>query len=465
MSLVRAARPGQFIVGAFLATILTGTLLLMLPVARTGAPGWESFSGFAPYDPPSFGPSFGQGAPLSVALFTATSATSVTGLIVVDTATYWSGFGQAVLLMLMQIGGLGTMTIAALVAIVIARRLGLHQRTLTAAATGELHLGDVRSVIVRIAILAVLAELIAAAVMATRFLLIGQEPTTAVFHAVFLAISAFNNAGFAPFTDSLISYAADPAIILPISALIITGGLGFPVLVELRRRFRSPHRYSLNTRIVLVGTTLLLGGGWLAMAVMEWRNPATLGTHPVGTKLLMAWFSSVSPRTAGFNSVDIAGQYDVTWLVTDLLMFVGGGPAGTAGGIKVTTALVIAFIVVTEIRGERAVNALGRRLSRSVHRQALTVAALSALAVLIVTMGLMALTPANLDRALFEAISAFATVGLSTGITPSLPGSAQLLLIVLMFIGRLGPVTVAAALALSRRKKLYEYPKDRPLIG
>lgn len=460
MSLVRAARPGQFIVGAFVATILLGTLLLMLPVARTGAPGWPTG-----VEPPVLGPAIGRGAPLSVALFTATSATSVTGLIVVDTATYWSGFGQAVLLVLMQIGGLGTMTIAALVAIVIARRLGLHQRSLTAAATGELHLGDVRLVIVRIATLAVLAQAVGTALMALRFLVLGQDPGTAVYHALFLAISAFNNAGFAPYTDSLIGYGADAAIILPVSALIILGGLGFPVLIELRRRFRMPRRYSLNTRLVLVGTALLLAGGWLAMAVLEWRNPDTLGGRPLGTKLLLSWFASVSPRTAGFNSVDIAGQYDVTWLVTDLLMFVGGGPAGTAGGIKVTTALVIAYIVVTEIRGERAVNALGRRLSRSVHRQALTVAALSALAVLIVTMGLMILTPADLDRSLFEAVSAFATVGLSTGITAELPGAAQGLIIVLMFIGRLGPVTVAAALALSRRTKLYEYPKDRPLIG
>ncbi|OKL53587.1 ATPase [Bowdeniella nasicola] len=465
MSLIRAARPGQLIVAAFLATIALGTLALMLPVARTGAAPWPATEEFSSLTVPLAGPSIGEGAPLSVALFTATSAASVTGLIVVDTATYWTGFGHAVLLILMEFGGIGTMTVAALVAIVVARRLGLHQRSITAAATGKLHLGDVRRLVVRIFIFAGLSQLAGALIMAVRLAAKGETVPEAVREAIFLAISAFNNAGFSPHTHSLIPHATDPAIIIPVALLIIVGGLGFPVIMELRYHLRDPKHWTLTTRLVLLGTALLIVGGWAALAVTEWDNPATIGGKSVGDKLLISAFSAISPRTAGFNSVDIAQQTDLSWLVTDFLMFVGGGPAGTAGGIKVTTALVIVFIVVTEIRGDGAVNALGRRLSRSTHRVALTVIVLSAGAVVIVTFLLMALTPFELDRTLYEAISAFATVGLSTGITPSLPVSAQTVIVVLMMIGRMGPITVATALVLKSRKTLYELPKDRPLIG
>lgn len=467
MRLASRFSPGRMVVATFAITIAIGTILLMLPIAHTGAPPWP-----APQDvskdahiPATFGPQIAGGAPLSVALFTATSACSVTGLIVVDTASYWTTFGQVVLLVLMQIGGLGTMTVAALVAIAIARRLGLHQRALTAASTGELNLGDVREVVVRITVIAAICEVGAALIMVARLAWLGEAWPRAVGHGLFFAISAFNNAGFSPYPDSLMQYATDGWIILPISALIIIGGLGFPVLMELRRRWQLPARWTMNTRLVLFGTLMLTLGAWVIMAIAEWRNDATIGKMPLTGKLLASLFAAISPRTAGFNSIDIASQHDVTWLTTDLLMFVGGGPAGTAGGIKVTTALCIFFIVLTEVRGERAVNVFGKRLDRNVHRQALTVVSLSAAAILLGTTVLMSVSVFGLDRSLYEAISAFSTVGLSTGITPRLPISAQGLLIGFMFIGRIGPLTVATALALRRKRRRYEYPKERPLIG
>ncbi|MDO5701130.1 MAG: potassium transporter TrkG [Bowdeniella nasicola] len=465
MSHLRNARPGQLIVAAFLTTIVVGTVLLMLPLARTGAPAWVLADGSASGLPATIPVSIGSGAPLSVALFTATSASSVTGLIVVDTATYWSPFGQVVLLCLMQLGGLGTMTIAALVAILVARRLGLAQRSWAAASTGDLHLGDVRDVVVRIVRWALIAELAAAFVLFVRFLFLGYDTPRAAGHALFLAISAFNNAGFSPYADSLMAFSGDPLVILPISALIITGGLGFPVLRELRTRVLPSRRWSMNTKLVVLGTCAFIVAGWLAIALAEWNNPDTLGPLSLPHRLLAAFFTAISPRTAGFNSIDIATQYDVTWVMTDMLMFVGAGPAGTAGGIKITTALVLLYIVWTEVSGERSVEILGRRLDRAVHRQAITVITLSAIAVLTVTFAIMIRTAFGLDRALFEAVSAFATVGLSTGITPHLPVSIQLVLAALMFIGRMGPLTIATALALRKRTRLYEYPKERPLIG
>ncbi|MDO5727021.1 MAG: potassium transporter TrkG [Bowdeniella nasicola] len=467
MRLASRFSPGRMVVATFAITILIGSALLMLPVARTGADAWPLEAGLdqAHSIPATVGPQLSGGAPLSVALFTATSACSVTGLIVVDTSSYWTGFGQVVLLILMQIGGLGTMTIAALVAMALARRLGLRQRALTAASAGELNLGDVRDVVVRITVIALTCEITAAVILALRLAWRGEQWATAIGHGIFFAISAFNNAGFSPLANSLMPYATDGWIILPISALIIIGGLGFPVLVELRRRWRMPQRWSLNTRLVLLGTVMLTIIGWVVMAIAEWTNEATIGQFSTGGKLLASFFSALSPRTAGFNSVDIAAQHDVTWLTTDLLMFVGGGPAGTAGGIKITTALCIFYIVLTEVRGERAVNILGKRLDRNVHRQALTVVSLSAAAVLSGTVILMSVSVFGLDRSLYEAISAFSTVGLSTGITARLPLSAQFMLIIFMFVGRIGPLTVATALALKRGHRRYEYPKERPLIG
>lgn len=357
------------------------------------------------------------------------------------------------------------MTLASLVALAMARRLGMRQKNILLASTGELHPGQVKETIQRIVLWALSFQVVGAIVMAVHLYSIGEPVKRAVGHGIFLAISAFDNAGFAPYTDSLISHAGDPLIILPISALIITGGLGFPVLIELRRRFMCPRRWNLTTRLTIAGTLSLIMGGWIAISLAEWNNLDTIASKSAGYKILATFFAAISPRTAGFNSMDISAQHDITWMITDMLMFIGGGPAGTAGGIKVTTLLVIVALVRAEVRAERSASAFGRRIEADVPRQALTVVVLSGIAVILVTTLLMAFDPWGLDQAGYEAISAFATVGLSTGITPHLSIASQTCIGGLMLIGRLGPLTVATALALRSHRKLYDLPTERPLIG
>ena len=424
--------------------ILVGTLVLMLPIAKSGP----------------------DGAGVLEALFTATSAVCVTGLSVVDTAKYWTPFGQATILVLIQIGGFGIMSFASLLGVLMARRLGLRSRIQAAAETKSAGFGDVRSVLFGILRITIGVELVVASVLALRFGLgYGYSPVHAIWLGLFHSVSAFNNAGFALFSDNLMSFVGDPWICLPIAVAIIIGGLGFPVLFELGRRYRRPLHWSMNTKLVLSGTGTLLVLGTLFISAVEWNNPRTLGTLSTANRILAGFFQSVMTRTAGFNSLDLSQMHPATWLGMDILMFIGGGPAGTAGGLKITTFAVLFFILLTEVQGGTAVNIFGKRLSRSVHRQAITIVLLAVALVVGSTMALMLMTDIGFDRLFFETVSAFATVGLSTGITSSLPPAGQLLLIFLMFIGRLGPVTLASALALRSRPLLYEFPKERPLIG
>lgn len=432
------------IVSGFFAAVVVGTFLLMLPLSKTG-PG---------------------GASWLEALFTATSSVCVTGLITVDTPTFWTPFGQVVILCLIQVGGLGIMTFGALLGILLAGRLGLRARLQAAAETKTAGVGHVRRVITGVLKISMLTEATIAVVLFLRFLLgYGYPPGRALWEGLFHSVSAFNNAGFALYSDNLMGFVGDPWICLPISAAVIIGGLGFPVLFELRRNYRLPARWSMHTKLVLLGSGVLLLGGTVFLALVEWTNRSTLAELPAGQRVLAAFFQSVVARTAGFNSIDISALHPVSWMGMDILMFIGGGPAGTAGGLKVTTFAVLFFILWTEIRGGTAVNVFGKRLSRAVHRQAITVVLLALALVIGSTMVLMFLTDFGQERILFEVVSAFATVGLSTGITAGLPPAAQLILVALMFIGRLGPVTLASALALRSRAPLYDYPKERPLIG
>ena len=436
--------PAQLIVMGFLLAIVAGTGLLMLPLAKNG-PG---------------------GASLLEALFTATSAVCVTGLITVDTPVFWSGFGQAVILALIQVGGFGVMSFGALLGVLTARRLGLRSRMLAAAETKSTGFGDVRRVLLGVLVVTLAVETVLAIMLMLRFMVAyGYTPAEALWNGVFHSISAFNNAGFALYSDNLMGFVSDPWICLPIAGAVIIGGLGFPVLFELRRQYRRPIHWSMHTKLVLVGSAILLAGGTAFLTAAEWTNPATLGGLPPQDRLLGGFFQSVITRTAGFNSIDIAQMHPVSWLGMDILMFIGGGPAGTAGGLKITTFAVLFFILTTELRGGTAVNIFGKRLSRAVHRQAITVVLLAIALVVASTMFLMLITDFGQERILFEVVSAFATVGLSTGITAGMPPAGQVVLILLMFIGRLGPVTLGTALALRSRPILYEYPKERPLIG
>ncbi|MEU4701804.1 TrkH family potassium uptake protein, partial [Nonomuraea dietziae] len=299
-----------------------------------------------------------------------------------------------------------------------------------------------------------------------RFLLGYGEPFgRAVYLGVFHAVSAFNNAGFALWSDNLMRFVADPWICLTIAAAVIVGGLGFPVMFELFRSWRRPSRWSVLTRVTVGVTVILLVGGTLAFLATEWRNPRTLGALDDPTKLLAAFFAAVMPRTAGFNSLDIADMYPSSWLVTDLLMFIGGGSAGTAGGIKVTTFGLLAFVIWAEMRGEPEVNIGHRRLPVSAQRQAISISLIGVALVALSTYAMLVLTPHALDEVLLEVVSAFGTVGLSTGITAQTGTMGQLLLALLMFAGRTGPLTLGSALALKDRTSRYQLPEERVIVG
>lgn len=440
----RLAHPAQVVVAGFAAAVAVGTVLLLLPVSRSGP----------------------AGASLVDALFTATSAVCVTGLVTVDTATYWSGFGQAIIVALVQVGGFGIMALATLLGLLVSRKVGLRNRLNAAAEAKGLGLSDVRRVLFGVARTSLLFEAAGALVLAARLSTAYDEPVPrALWLGLFHSVSAFNNAGFALYSDSLIGFAADPVISAAVCVLVIAGGLGFPVLFELRRQWRTPQRWSLHTKIVTVLTGLLLFLGTAMFLLLEWGNPRTLGPMSVAEKAVAGFFQGVQPRTAGFNSVSTGDLNEATLLGTDVLMFIGGGPAGTAGGIKVTTFAVLLFVIVTEVRGDESVTAFGRRIPRGAQRQALSVALLAVAVVVGSTAALLLLTPFGLDAVLFEAVSAFSTVGLSTGITAQVGTAGQLLLAALMFLGRLGPITLASALALRTRPRLYDLPHERPIIG
>src|SRR5215213_8950358 len=436
--------PGQIIAGAFAAAVAISTGLLSLPIATVG-PGRADFL---------------------TALFHATSAVCVTGLVTVDTGTYWSGFGQAVLLASIQAGGLGIMTLATLFALLLSRRLGLRARLIAQAETKAISAADVRRVIRKVVLFSLATEAVVAVVLGVRFATgYDHSPTSAAYYGVFHAISAFNNAGFGLEADNLMQYVADPWISLTICAAIIVGGLGFPVVFELARSWGRPRTWSVLTRITVVVTAALLVVGTVGFLIAEAGNPGTLGPLSTGAKVLATFTAAVMPRTAGFNNLDIAAYQPETLLLNDALMFIGGGSAGTAGGIKVTTFGLLAYVLWAEMRGDPDVEVGRRRVPGANQRQALAVALLGMGLVAVATFLMEALSDFSFDRVLFETVSAFATVGLSTGITAGLPPAALVLLVLLMYLGRIGPLTLASGLALRERARRHQLPEERTIVG
>lgn len=435
--------PARVVALGFATAVVIGTVLLMAPAATQS----------------------GVGAGVMSALFTATSAVCLTGLIVVDTPTYWSGYGQGLILALIQIGGLGIMTMASLVGLLLADRIGLRARLNAAAEARTSGLGDVRAVVVGVVRTSLLIEAVVAVCLAARFAIgYDEPPVRALWLGVFHAISAFNNAGFALFSDNIIGFARDPWICVPLMAAVILGGIGFPVLFEVGRHLRGRRRrWSLHTRLTVASTAVLLLIGPLLVLLLEWQH--TLRGLGLGAKLLVAGFQGIMPRTAGFNSVDYARMDDATLLVTDVLMFIGGGSGGTAGGIKVTTFAVLLFVIAAEVRGDKSVTVFDRRIEPRLQRQALSVALIAVALVMASTLVLLAGTAFDLNVLLFEVTSAFATVGLSTGITAHLPAWGQLILVALMYLGRIGPITLVSAMAARDRGRRYELPTERPFIG
>jgi Trk-type K+ transport system membrane component len=448
----------QLIAAAFTALILLGTFLLMLPMASKSGSMTNFFD----------------------ALFTATSAITVTGLTTVDTATYWSTTGHVIVSLLIQIGGFGIIGFATLVGFLIEGRISLKNRISATSESSATKQPDVKTLLLNIAKLMLFFQLALFAFLAVRmFTEYGYSLEKALSHGAFQAISAFNQAGFALYTDSLMGFASDGWIIFPIFVIATLAGFGFPVLAEIRDRLKlkiyvamgkvadytMPSQWSLNSRIILWASLFLLVVGALGIAVSEWSNPATLGSMDPLQKILASMFTSSMTRSTGLNVIETADMYTATWLGMDILMFIGGASASTAGGIKIGTAVVLFYIVYTEIRGDAAVNVGNRRLPRSMQRQALTIVTLYSIVVIGALFLLRFTTEFTLDQLLFEIISAAGTVGLSTGITPDLPEHGKFLLSVLMLFGRLGPIVVATSLALRKTKRHYELPRERPLIG
>jgi Trk-type K+ transport system membrane component len=457
MSSRKGLHPTQVVAGAFTAIIFLGTFLLSLPVATVS----------------------GKATPIMDALFTATSATTVTGLSTLNVETHWNMFGHVVIALLIQFGGFGIVGFASLVAILLEGKVSLKNRLLTSSEAGS-NAANIRGLLFNVLKIMLFFQALLFVFLFVRFITeYGYEWNKALGHSVFHAISAFNNAGFALYADSMMSFARDPWILAPIFVTVFIASVGFPTIVEIRDRLKIkvaslrnktialslPQQWSLNSRITLWGSAVLLVGGTLAIGFLEWNNPGTLGPLPWYDKIFDSIFAAVMPRTAGFNSVDILAMQPSTWMVTDVLMFIGGASVSTSGGIKIGTAVVLFYIVYTEIRGETAVNIGNRRLPRSMQRQALTILTVTYMVIVGATMLLRLTTPYTLDQILLVVFSAVGTVGLDSGMTATMNEGAKFLVSLLMLFGRLGPIVVATSIALRRTRRHFEYPKERPLIG
>ena len=428
----------------FFALILLGTALLLLPPARSAE---------------------GR-ADLVDALFTSTSAVTVTGLATVDTSTYWTPLGQAIILVLVEIGGLGIVALATVLGLFIGGRLGLRTRLVAQADMHVVNIGEVRPLFRRVAVMMYGFQSVIAAVLTLRYRLeYFDDLPTALWHGVFDSVMAFNNAGFSLNSDSLIGYAGDGLIILPICAAVFIGAMGFPVLAELFKEWRTPSRWTIHTRLTVWGSIALLVFGAVAFLALEWSNEATLGSMSLKDKLVTGVEGGIMPRSGGLNSFDWGAVSGETLSIGTILMFIGGGSASTAGGIKVTTFLLLAFVILAELRGDPEVTVGNRSVGPAVVRTALSIALISVMLVMSTTLLVMVLTDFSFEQVLFECTSAFATAGLSTGLTPQLPDSAKLVLAVLMFVGRVGTIAAASAFVLRRRAPRYHLPEEQPIIG
>lgn len=438
------ANPFRLLPVSFAAMIGIGTFLLLLPQAAVS----------------------GRKTTVLDALFTATSAVCVTGLSVVDTATHWTGFGQGIILLLIQVGGLGIVTVVSIGIVLFADRIGLSHTRILAADLRVDSYSNVPKLVRNIVLTTLSFEALFAVVLSARFFFAhNYEFHTAAVHGVFHSISAWNNAGFALYSDNFLGFANDWFFSIAVCLAVILGGIGFPVLRSLAVHRLNWRRWPMHSKLMVSATAVLLVLGTVLFLAFEWSNPQTLGALPETARVHSAFFHSVQTRTAGFNSVDIAALNEESLLVSTILMFIGGGSASTAGGVKVTTFALLAFVIWAEIRGNRDVNMFGRRISEDVQRQALTVALVGVGVLTASTLALMTLGDASLTAAAFEAVSALSTVGLSTGVTAEEGSPTRIVLVILMFVGRLGPVVLAAGIVLRSRPNMFRFPTERPLIG
>ncbi|MEC0204282.1 TrkH family potassium uptake protein [Paenibacillus lautus] len=435
--------PPQILVLGFAAIIFIGTALLMLPISTS------------------------TGEPLQFidALFTSTSATCVTGLVVVDTGTTFSSFGEVVIMLLIQIGGLGFMTMATLFALALKRRISLKDRLILQEAMNQSSMEGIVRLIRRVLLYSLIIEACGAVILSIRWAFdmpLGQ----AIYYGVFHAVTMFNNAGFDLFGDfrSLTGYVYDPVVNVVVMFLIVSGGIGFIVLSDLID-FRKQRRLSLHSKVVLTMTATLLLVGFVVILIFEFTNPRTLGSLNWGGKFFGALFQSVTPRTAGANTIDITGLRQATQFFIVILMFIGASPGSTGGGIKTTTFTIMVGAVIAMMRGREDIVMFRYRLAQERVLKALTIALLALLLVLTVSMILSTTEEGDFLEILFETTSAFGTVGLSMGLTPDLTVFGKVLISITMFAGRLGPLTLAYALGPKKGKELYRHPEGKMIIG
>lgn len=442
----KTLKPAQIIILSFLSVIAIGTIVLMLPISTQSgtSPGFID------------------------ALFTATSAVCVTGLVVVDTGTFWSVFGKTIILILIQIGGLGLMTLTTTVAILLGKKIGLRNRILMQEAFNQFSISGVIRLTKFVFILTLVIETIGAILLSFRFIP-EMGIKNGIFYSIFHSVSAFCNAGFDIMGNgvSLTKYVSDPLVSYTVVGLVVIGGLGFAVIVDLLRT-QKYRMLTLHARLVLKVTFILLIASFILFFLFEYNNPATIGNMSFMDKITAMVFQSVTPRTAGFNSVDMASLTNPSKLLTMLLMFIGGSPGSTAGGVKTTTMGMMFLTVYAVARGVEDVEFSKRRISRQTLNKALAVIFVSATVVFTMFL-LLTVTESTLgvEEVLFETLSAFGTVGLSLGITSKLTVAGRIIITVLMFFGRLGPLTIVLALSspTHNKKQLIRYPEGKIIVG
>jgi Trk-type K+ transport system membrane component len=448
--------PARFAVLIFTSLILLFTALLSLPAAASS----------------------GRATPLADALFTAVSTICVTGLSTVNMGAHWSPLGQVFIYVGVNVGALGVLTLASILGLIISKRLGLRAKLIAAGDSNPLRvhggpvnegqtvrLGEVGQLLATVALSTLVIEAALAVLLYPGLLLGGVDPITALWEAPYFAAMSFTNTGFAPNADGLAPFATDYFFMTVLMIGVFLGSIGFPVIFTLWRHRWHVRHWSLHTKLTLITTVILFFAGAVAFVTLEYDNPETFGSMDAWDTTFQSLFLSAMTRSGGFSVIDIGELHGSSLLVGSMLMFVGGGSASTAGGIKVTTLAVLALAVFSEAKGRPSVQAFGRRIPSDVQRVALSVVAWGATIVAISTITIAQITKAPVDEVLFEVVSGFATVGLSTGLTTELPDSAVYVLAVTMFMGRVGTVTLAAAVAASSRSQLYSMPVERPIVG
>ncbi|MFT4245788.1 MAG: potassium transporter TrkG [Micrococcaceae bacterium] len=403
--------------------------------------------------------------PYYQALFTAASATTVTGLTSVDTATTWTYAGQVVILAAIQIGGLGIITVAVLFTYAVSHRLNVRSKVLAMGAAGAGQISDVGRLLRTIVVTTLSIEAVLAALLFPHFLSRGLGLIDSLWKSIFYSVSSFNNAGFTIDVGGLGIYQNDPWILTIICAGVFIGSLGFPVFLIIQLRGFSWKKWNLHTKLTISATIFLLLFGALLFFLADANNDKMYGDMSAWQRILHSLFYSVNTRSGGFNLVDTQNMNESSVLVSDVLMFIGGGSASTSGGIKVTTFAILCLAVVAEARGDDDMQAFGRRIPVTVLRQAVSVTFLGTILVGVSAALISHIGNIDISRALFEATSAFGTCGLSLGVTQELPPHGLYILTALMFAGRVGTITVASALAIRSKKQLYRNPEERPVIG